>query len=85
MRVIKQIRGRLKEFHPFSLTAVKVGFGLALCYFIVALFAYYISPNVPSYFRAMLVYREAIKAGTASILVTVISIVVTDIALTHRE
>ena len=67
MKLLKRPRKWLSGLHRYSRFSFRLGFGVMICLYIVALFALWISPDAASYFRAMAVYRGALEAAPASL------------------
>lgn len=85
MKRFKELVHSLKKINSFSKMAVRLGFYLMTCYYIVAVAARIAAPYVANYFRAMAVYRGCLEAAPASLAVGVCAGLLCDLILVYTK
>ena len=80
MQIYTMIRDRWQHMNRYSLLAMRLGFSLMLCFYIVAIVARLCAPYA-NYYNAMTLYRGALEAAPACLAVGVITGLLGDLML----
>ena len=85
MRFYKFLSDKFKGLTPYSHFAIKLGFYIMGCFYVVAAVAKYIAPLVPNYINAMIIYRGALEAAPASLASGVCAGLLCDLIASHFQ
>lgn len=77
-KFIRLLLGR-RKLKDYPLRCIQIGAGLMALFYILAVFALYIAPYSTYYHRAMTVYRGALEAAPACLVVGVCAAVICDL------
>lgn len=81
MQGIRKLVHKLKGLNTCSKMAIKLGFFLMICFYIIAIAAYLYADNSTDYFYAMSVYRGSLEAAPACLTVGIIAGLLGDLML----